>query len=170
MRLFVALELSEAARERLWDWTVGAVGDDPALRPVAPASLHVTLAFLGERPASWPAEEAVAALAGRDAGPVRTAGVLWLARVLALAVVDDARLTDLHDELCAALDVLPEHRPFRPHVTLARLVGRRAPRTRDLPPPPRLDLDPGAVVLLRSHLGRGPASYEQLARAQVAPA
>lgn len=151
----------------LFGWTCDAVGDDPALRPVAPGMLHVTLAFLGERASSGPAEEAVADLAGRDAGPCRTAGVLWLARVLSLAVAEDPRLTALHEDLCEALDVEPEHRPFRPHVTLARLVGRRSPRSRDLPPSPRVALGPPAVVLLRSHLGSGPAVYEELARAEL---
>src|SRR3954451_24498328 len=48
-RLFVALDLPEETREGLVAWREEAL-TDPALRPVAPESLHVTLAFLGHRP------------------------------------------------------------------------------------------------------------------------
>jgi RNA 2',3'-cyclic 3'-phosphodiesterase len=169
VRLFVALEPPAAARERLWEWTVQTVGDDPALRPVAPEALHVTLAFLGERPDAEAATEVVSALEAPKLS-LWTAGVLWLARVLSLAVADDPALTALHLRLCDALEVDDAPRPFRPHVTLARLRGRREPRSRSLPPAPRVDLGPPEVVLLRSHLGGEagrPAWYEELARAQV---
>ena len=54
-RLFVALDLPAAAREAL------VFPPDPALRPVPPPSLHVTLAFLGHLPeSSIPAVEAAA--------------------------------------------------------------------------------------------------------------
>ena len=171
MRLFVALELSIAAREALFDWTLEVVGDDPALRPVAPDAQHVTLAFLGDR---FTPDAAAAAVAELDVlgrlGSVRTAGVLWWERVLAVAVADHPQLTGLHDQLCDALDVVPEHRPFRPHVTLARLRGRRRPASRDLPVAPAIDLEPTGIVLLQSHLGGvsgRPAHYEVLARAAV---
>ncbi len=172
MRLFVALEPSAAARDALFDWTLDVVGDDPALRPVAPESQHVTLAYLGERASPDAAVEAVDALALDDLEPVRTVGVLWRERVLSLAGADQPALTALHDEFCDVLDVAPEHRPFRPHVTLARLRGRRRPASRDLPPAPALDLEPTGVVLLRSHLGGAgglPVHYEELARCNCTP-
>src|SRR3954452_22545878 len=56
-RLFVALDLPEETREWLVTWGREALAD-PALRPVAPESLHVTLAFLGQRP-----EEEIEAIA-----------------------------------------------------------------------------------------------------------
>ena len=170
VRLFVALQPSAAARDALFAWTLEVVGDDPALRPVAPEAQHVTLAFLGELDSPDVAVEAVEGLeVGRLEG-VRTAGVLWLARVLSVAVADHPALKALHDELCDALDVAPGHRSFRPHLTLARLRGRRRPASRDLPRAPVLDLEPTGVVLLRSHLdgtGGRPARYEELARAPV---
>jgi 2'-5' RNA ligase len=170
MRLFVALEPSAAARDALFAWTLEVVGDDPALRPVTPEAQHVTLAFLGERASPDAAVEVVEALEVDGVTGVRTAGVLWRERVLSLAVADQPTLTALHDQLCDALDVVAQHRPFRPHVTLARLRGRRRPASRDLPPAPVLDLAPTGVVLLRSHLdgaGGRPARYEELARAPV---
>jgi exopolyphosphatase/guanosine-5'-triphosphate,3'-diphosphate pyrophosphatase len=48
-RLFVALDLPDQAREGIVAWGREALAD-PALRPVAPESLHITLAFLGYRP------------------------------------------------------------------------------------------------------------------------
>ena len=172
MRLFVALEPSAAARDALFAWTLDVVGDDPALRPVAPESQHLTLAYLGERASPDAAVAAVEGLELGDLQPVRTAGVLWRERVLSLAVADQPALTALHDDLCDVLDVAPAHRPFRPHVTLARLRGRRRPASRDLPVAPKIDLDPTGVVLLRSQLGGAsgqPVYYEELARCPTDP-
>lgn len=170
MRLFVALAPSEVARETLFSWTLEVVGDDPALRPVAPEAQHLTLAFLGERASHDAARAAVEALELGDLERVRTAGVLWRERALSVAVADQPALTALHDDLCDLMDVAPQHRPFRPHVTLARLRGRRRPASRDLPVAPAIDLEPTGVVLLRSHLdeaGGRPVRYEELARRPV---
>jgi 2'-5' RNA ligase len=167
VRLFVALEPSAAARAALFDWTLEVVGDDPALRPVAPEAQHLTLAYLGERASPDVPAAAVEVLDLGGLEPVLTAGVLWRERVLSLAVADQPALTALHDDLCDVLDVAPQHRPFRPHVTLARLRGRRRPASRDLPAAPKIDLEPTGVVLLRSHLGGPsgrPVDYEELAR------
>ena len=45
-RLFVALDLPEDVRAGLVEWQRTALAD-PALRPVKPESLHMTLVFLG---------------------------------------------------------------------------------------------------------------------------
>ena len=45
-RLFVALDLPEQVRAGIAAWGRRALAD-PALRPVGPESLHITLAFLG---------------------------------------------------------------------------------------------------------------------------
>ena len=47
-RLFVALDLPDDLREGIVAWGREALADS-MLRPVAPESLHVTLAFLGRR-------------------------------------------------------------------------------------------------------------------------
>ena len=47
--MFVALDLPEGIRGELGEWGEEALAD-PALRPVRPEFLHVTLAFLGYRP------------------------------------------------------------------------------------------------------------------------
>ncbi len=50
MRLFVALEPPVEVRDALVEWARAAVGGDPELRLVERDALHLTLAFLGERP------------------------------------------------------------------------------------------------------------------------
>jgi 2'-5' RNA ligase len=58
----------------------------------------------------------------------------------------------------------PERRRFWPHVTVAR-VGRAERQAAPITvPPPADELTASEVVLYRSHLGRGPARYEPLAR------
>ena len=172
MRLFVALELPAAVRDALARWAREAAGDDPALRLVGTDALHVTLAFLGERDAS---EVAGLSEVVQGAGPpprgLSLGDVLWLAprrpHVLTVAV-DDPRgeLTELHAAVWDGLRPLgfePEHRAFRPHVTVARVRrGVGAPR-RDVRAPPQLGFDGAAISLMRSHLGGGPARYEALA-------
>jgi 2'-5' RNA ligase len=51
LRLFVALPLPGSALERLAAWQREALAGARAARIVPPANLHVTLAFLGHRPA-----------------------------------------------------------------------------------------------------------------------
>ena len=66
VRLFVALDLPEELREGIVAWGGEALAD-PALRPVAPESLHVTLAFLGHRPEKE--IERIAAVVAENIGP-----------------------------------------------------------------------------------------------------
>jgi RNA 2',3'-cyclic 3'-phosphodiesterase len=50
-RLFVALVLPEAARDRLVEWQQRELGKVEGIRIVPPGNLHATIAFLGPRPA-----------------------------------------------------------------------------------------------------------------------
>jgi RNA 2',3'-cyclic 3'-phosphodiesterase len=172
LRLFVALDLpprAVAALTRFRD----EVADPAVWRPLDAASFHVTLAFLGHRPEGE--VDAVArvltALAPRDPPSLALGDGLLLpprrGRVLTVALADDGALAGLQAELSDALSAAglytPEARPFRPHVTVARIrPGARAPRTLDAAPEP-VAFSAGDVVLYRSRLGRGGASYEPLA-------
>ena len=172
-RLFAALELPAAVRAQLASFGGAAAARDPALRAVGEGNLHLTLAFLGHRDVAdlAPAAEAVRRL-GTAAPPLALGDALWLAprrpHVLTVALDDlDGTLATLRatlvERLAAALEWEAESRPFRPHVTVARV--RRGPRpSRDLPDPPRATFAGEAVTLFRSHLGRGPARYEALER------
>ncbi len=179
MRLFVALEPPAGVREALAAWTRAALQGDPELRPVDAGALHLTLAFLGERPEADVARlaPALARALGRVRDPPRDAHVeapLWLAprrpHVLTVAVADPGgSLGALRERVVAACGEAigwePEPRAFRPHVTLARVRRGAHVRARELPPLPAAARAPwasGGVTLLRSHPGRGAAQYEPL--------
>ena len=173
IRLFVALDLPEETRAALAAWGADVAERwGGALRAVPPQNLHLTLAFLGareEREVPGIAE-IVTAIAG--AAPHLSLGApLWLPprRPGVLTVEVDDRtgaLTTLHACLIAALQggaaFTPEARPFRPHVTVARVPrGHRIrPRDAELPSPPRATFDATSLTLYRSRAGR----YEPLAR------
>ena len=172
LRLFVALDLPGEARAALARFRDAAA--DPAVwRPLPDASFHVTLAFLGHRPAEDAARvaEALGALAAWEPPKLALGDGLLLpprrARVLTVALADPGeRLGALQAAVSAALADAglyePEPRPFRPHVTVARLrAGARAPRSLFVEPEP-LAFRAGAVTLYRSRIGRGGAVYEPL--------
>jgi 2'-5' RNA ligase len=171
-RLFVALELPVAVRAQLAEFGRAAAERDDALRPVAEEAMHLTLAFLGHRPEEEvdAARAAVCAVQG-VAPALALAEPLWLAprrpHVLTVGLEDGdgtlaALWAEVVDQLSGALAWEPEGRPFRPHVTVARVRRGARPRTRDLPQPPQARFAGEAVVLYRSHLGGGPARYEAL--------
>jgi 2'-5' RNA ligase len=174
LRLFVAASLPRSELERidretkdLRDRLIGA-------RWAPIENQHVTLKFLGRTPVDMRdrVEEAVSDVAavhhpaemyveGLGTFPsVRRARVVWA------GLHDDAGLlASLAAELAGALAELgyePEKRPFRPHLTLARM---REPAPVD---PERLTLPTGVpfavdrIELFRSHLSPKGARYEVL--------
>ncbi|HZC22762.1 MAG TPA: 2'-5' RNA ligase family protein, partial [Candidatus Binatia bacterium] len=50
MRLFLALDIDDAIRERIARFVDGVRNFAPDIRWVKPESLHVTLKFIGEQP------------------------------------------------------------------------------------------------------------------------
>src|SRR3954468_17525751 len=94
LRLFVALDLPDAARTALAAFRAAAA--DPAVwRPVPDEALHLTLAFLGHRPAEDADRAAEILAAAPDAAPRLTLGrSLALPRrrprVLTAGIVDHA--------------------------------------------------------------------------------
>ena len=176
LRLFVALELPEAARAALVAFRDEAA-DPEVWRPVADEALHLTLAFLGRRPAGDVTIVSSVLNDAADAAPrLVLAGGLLLpprrARVLCASLEDpDGTLEELQgrvsDELTAAGVYVPEKRPFRPHVTVARLRSRsRPPRAIDEAPEP-LEFAGGPLTLFESRLHPHGARYEPLARVSL---
>jgi 2'-5' RNA ligase len=134
----------------------------------------VTLAFLGHRPEEdVEAVRAVLAAVAAPGPPELALGDGLLlpprrARVLTVALVDGSgALGGLQARVAGGLSDAgvfePEARPFRPHVTVARLRpgGVRAPREIEVAPEP-VAFTGGPVVLFRSHVRRGGAMYEPL--------
>lgn len=188
LRLFLALDLPGTVREAIAHWQRASL-DDPALRPMRPESLHVTLCFLSSRP---PADvERVAALLEaihprpvelrfeRNASPIPKGRP----RLYAIGGASESA-TALQSELSAVLAEAklyePEKRGFWPHVTVARVRterlppergrrrGKGRPRRVSTPPAPlpRSLCEPfGAVriALYRSDLKPGGAEYTYLA-------
>ncbi len=170
VRLFVALDLPAPAREALAAFR-DAAADEAVWRRLPESSFHVTLAFLGHRPEE-DVERVAAVLGGLtlpEALPLRLGAGLLLpprrARVLTVEVV--GAVGPVQAAVSDALEAIgvyePERRPFRAHVTVARLRGGARP-PRELPGVSceTVAFAGGPVVLYRSRLGRGGASYEPL--------
>ena len=145
-RLFVALDLPDDLREGIVAWGGEALAD-PALRPVAPESLHITLAFLGHRP-----EREIEAIA--EVVRARVAPAPWVelldpeqrpprgrARLYALPALSpgaEALQAGVAQGLVEGGFYEAEKRPFWPHVTVARVRsegrGSRRPAVVETPP------------------------------------
>jgi RNA 2',3'-cyclic 3'-phosphodiesterase len=172
-RLFVALELPQAARDALLGWREHALAGVSGLRLVAPDALHVTLCFLGSRREAeiGAIGDACATVAPLAPGPLAFGDAVWLPargpRVLAVEVEDRSgglarAQAALSDALQAGGWYAPEARAFLAHVTIARVVKGARPRPKELTPTPTVAFDGAQITLYRSRLGAGGARYESL--------
>ena len=173
LRLFVALELPLAARDALVAFR-DAAADPQIWRPVAPDALHLTLAFLGRRPADdVPAIDEVLYSAVGPAPRLALTDALLLPprrpRVLSAALEDpDGTLAALQSRVSEGLEAAgvftPEKRRFRAHATVARLRQRaRPPRSISVAPEP-LEFHGEALTLFLSRLHPHGARYVPLVR------
>jgi 2'-5' RNA ligase len=158
---------------------------DPALRPVVPESLHITLAFLGYRPEKE--IERIAAAVEESAGPAPWVelrdpeqrpprGRVRLFALPAISPGAEALQAGLEQKLVEGGFYEPEKLPFWPHVTVARVRpearGSRRPAVVSEPPgqlPPEL-LEPRIAVrmtLYRSVLQPTGARYVPLAQVEL---
>lgn len=184
VRMFVALDLPEMVRKDIAAWGEKEL-TDPALRRVDLESLHVTLAFLGNR--SWsdvePIEGVMDVVADR-AMPMKLGGAVGRPkggrpRLIALPVLGEQVmwLEDTVGRLLAFYGLYkPEKRPFWPHVTVARVRneggGSRQPRPVEVPsgpsPTKRIgSFDAVRISLYRSELQPRGARYVPLAQAEL---
>lgn len=147
MRLFIALDIDDAIRERISRFMDGVRGFAPEARWIKPESLHVTLKFIGEQPDA--AVERIKLELGkielnqielnklkldritasgieitfRGYGffpTAKSARVFWVGTE---AGPDLASLAAAIDEKTATLGIPKEERAFSPHLTLARAGG-----------------------------------------------
>jgi len=130
-RLFLALWPEAPLRARLatyrdaWRWPAGA-------KPVADATLHLTLHFIGALArARIPTLTAALAAVPVAKTVLRPGGAeLWRGGIAILRIDDDAVLAGLHERLGAVLTnagIAVDARPFAPHVTLARKAAKGEP-------------------------------------------
>ena len=138
MRIFIALDIDDAIRQRIQRFMEGVSGFAPDARWVRPESLHVTLKFIGEKPLDT-VEEIKRALSGIRTEPIEITlrgygffPTAKAARVLWVGIESGPQLPSLAkavDEATFGLGIPKEDHPFAPHLTLARGGGRSgAPR------------------------------------------
>jgi 2'-5' RNA ligase len=186
VRLFFGVELPDEVRAAIGRLRPGPEAPGAAdYRWVDPALLHVTLAFLGERPADLlPTLSRVGAAVAAAAQPTILAigkagafGSSRAPRVLWVGLGGDlAELNRLQASLVSALreqGVELDEADFRPHITLARRRPAARPGT-PLPWPPRKPLAARTVPLdsfslIHSQLGGGGPRYVPLERFALGP-
>jgi 2'-5' RNA ligase len=165
--LFCALRLPSDAIEALVAWQREAFEHAHGVRVLSAAQLHVTLAFLGHRPATE-ADAILGAL--REAADAAETPLLSVRRYretrsVGMLALDDegGRAQALAHELHGRLEALgvyePERREWLAHVTVLRF--RERPRLQ----PPLPDLEPFApsdAAVYLSRLRPGGAQYEVL--------
>ncbi len=184
VRLFIALDLPAEVRAGIVAWG-GVELADPALRPGAEESLHLTFAFLGSRDPEQ--VESLAAVLRESGGPAPLVELRepvarparGRARLFALPVLSagaEALRAGLVERLVAAGLFEPEQRPFWPHVTVARVRaegrGSRRPAVVERPPGalPRWLSEPFygvRLALYRSELQPTGARYVPLAQVEL---
>ena len=165
LRLFLALRLPEAVLDTIESWQAAELG---GLRLVPRAHLHVTLAFLGHRPARE-LESIVAALraaAGAAGADLRLAPSRYReTRSVAMLAFEDVSggATALAEDVQARLEALGvyrrEARPWLPHVTVARFQARPGLR---LEPPAMGTFVPSDAAAYLSRLHPDGAQYAVL--------
>ena len=196
MRLFVALDIDDAIRERLNRFVEGVRNFAPDARWVKPESLHVTLKFIGEQP-DTAVEKIKQSLAGASSQTseihfrgygffptAKSARVFWIGMETGPQL---AALAAAVDENVATLGIPKEDRPFSPHLTLARSAGGSgAPRWRKgdnpnrafqylqeklaaLPSPEFGTMTPREFFLYQSQLSPKGSKYTKLARFELQP-
>jgi 2'-5' RNA ligase len=179
LRLFTAIELTDAARAVIAGEQRALGRSGGQLRLVRPERMHLTLVFIGEV-----ADASAAAIAevmtddipvkpfriglgGLGAFPARGAP-----RVLYLDVVTGmSAAIDLHDKVSDGLaraGVGRDERPFHPHLTLGRW---RKSRPSDRPGVSArteiASVEVDRVVLLQSRLSSSGSAYTRLASARL---
>jgi len=183
-RLFVALDLPDPVRGGIAAWGREELAD-PALRPVAEQSLHITLAFLGYLPEKRiPQLAEIVAAGGGPAPRIELGGPVPRpprGRPRLFAIPADSQATialqaGLEERLVDAGLYEPEKRPFWPHVTVARVRreerGSRRPALVSRPPgalPEDLlqPFDGVRITLYRSQLQPQGAQYTPLALVEL---
>ena len=169
IRLFCALQLPDAARGELVAWRATL---QSTARAVRPEDLHVTLAFLGARPAGEvPVIAAALEEASAEARPAELRPLRYReTRSVGMLVLEDVegRATALADALQERLEGLGvyrrERRPWLPHVTLFRFREREGLRPAV---PNTCSIHVVRSALYRSTLGAGGARYDALETAAL---
>ena len=132
MRLFLALDIPDAIRDRIARFVEGVSGFAPDARWAKPESLHVTLKFIGEQPDSAVEQIKQALSTIESSSPeihfrgygffptAKSARVFWIGMEASAQLATLATAIDVE---MAKLGIPKEDRAFSPHLTLARRAG-----------------------------------------------
>ncbi|MDR5727677.1 MAG: RNA 2',3'-cyclic phosphodiesterase [Terriglobia bacterium] len=130
MRLFVGIPLAATVIEELSAITTRLQSNEAGLRWSAPESRHITLQFLGTA-SQQQYECLVDRLRAPHLSPVpiklESLGLLDRAGIFFAGVRITPALLSLQQHVIAATGhcgFIPEDRPYRPHITLARAKGK----------------------------------------------
>ncbi len=179
MRLFFAVPASRKVREVVQTAIESFPVDNPPWRWIHPENFHLTLKFLGETdenlvPSLHDAASAVSSLVAPFSMAFHGFGgfpSLSRPRVLFFEISSGfgelAALAELVEEAVEPLGFAREHRPFRAHLTLARIKRRLHPSVCEklltVPPLPSSTVqEVDHFTLMRSHLRREGAIYEEI--------
>jgi 2'-5' RNA ligase len=117
MRAFIALDIDDISRDRFADLSKALRATAPRASWVDPAKMHLTLKFLGDIDDPAPLTEKLRKIPLEPMRP-RIAGVNAFPSLSRARVI----VVELEDEKVRALAAhFPDERPFRAHVTLARV-------------------------------------------------
>ena len=169
LRLFLALRLPDDVLDGIERWQRERL---VGVRVVPREHLHVTLAFLGHRPAGeLEAIVGVVRDAAAGAGEIRlTPDRYRETRSVGMLVLEDegGRASLLAEDVQERLERLGvyrrEGRPWLPHVTVVRFREKAGLR---LDPPNRCSIHDVRAALYRSDLGAGGARYTELETAAL---
>jgi 2'-5' RNA ligase len=176
LRLFVALEIPEHAKDVVEEAFAPWREEFPKARWVPRENMHVTLKFLGRtwpRLTDWVPEQTQEAVEGLEPFETRLLGTgsfpsAKRGRAIWAGFDDDeGRLTELAGAIDEALEdeFEPEKRPFHAHLTVARSdPPLKLPASYTSTPLESAPWLVDHVTLFRSHLGRPAPRYEPLAR------
>jgi 2'-5' RNA ligase len=193
MRLFLAIDIDDAIRERITRFVEGVRNFAPEARWIKPESLHVTMKFIGEQAetALERIKQAMSEVQVPAAG-IRFCGygffpTVTAARVFWIGMESGPQLEALAaaiDDKMPALGISKEDRAFSPHLTVARGPGGRSsgsPHRRKgdrlnrtfqllqqklaaLPAPEFGTMTPREFFLYQSQLSPKGSTYTKLAR------
>lgn len=183
MRLFIAINLSDAVRAAV-DAAVAPIrAQVPGIRWVARDLLHITVKFLGEHPDTAAEQigrvlDDVAEQAAQERCSFESAGAFpnfRRPRVVWMGVKPPAlgQLASSIDRALASFGVPAESRPYTPHLTLGRLArdlsreegGRLRAWASGIGAVAEQEVS--SVDLMRSELGRGGPTYTVLRRSRL---
>jgi len=183
-RLFIGLDICDEARNAaavLID-ELTERSDAVSAKWERPEKLHITLKFLGSveerlvgsltrslREIAYTVRRFPFEISGTGAFPsVKNPRVLWL------GIIEQTRtlnlLAERIDAACDSLGFERETRPFKPHLTIARLrqplSGRELASAHSAKKFGPIQCFCSELVLFESHLGRGGSVYTKLATAE----